>query len=63
MGLSVTIILTCSNIVISLLRKIIPSKIRIAAFIVVISTFVTMVDLLLQAFIRPCPVRSACLFR
>lgn len=51
MGLSVTIILTCSNIVISLLRKIIPSKIRIAAFIVVISTFVTMVDLLLQAFI------------
>ena len=51
MGLPVTIILTCSNIVISLLRKIIPSKIRIAAFIVVISTFVTMVDLLLQAFI------------
>lgn len=51
MGLSVTIILTCSNIVISLLRKIIPSKIRIAAFIVVISTFVTIVDLVLQAFI------------
>ena len=51
MGLSVTIILTCSNIVISLLRKVIPSKIRIAAFIVVISTFVTIVDLVLQAFI------------
>ena len=51
MGLSVTIILTCSNIVISLLRKVIPSKLRIAAFIVVISTFVTIVDLVLQAFI------------
>ena len=51
MGISVTIILTCSNIVISLLRKIIPNKIRIAAFIVVIAGFVTMVDLLLQAFL------------
>jgi electron transport complex protein RnfE len=51
MGVSVLIILTCSNIVISLLRKIIPSKIRIAAFIVVIAGFVTMVDLLLQAFL------------
>ena len=58
MGLSVTIILTCSNIVISLLRKIIPSKIRIAAFIVVISTFVTMVDLLLKGFV---PALSASL--
>jgi electron transport complex protein RnfE len=51
MGISVLIILTCSNIVISLLRKIIPDKIRIAAFIVVIAGFVTMVDLLLQAFL------------
>lgn len=51
MGLSVTIILMCSNIVISLLRKVIPSKIRIAAYIVVIAGFVTMVDLLLQAFL------------
>ena len=51
MGLSVTIILTCSNILISLLRKVIPSQIRIAAYIVIIAGFVTVVDLLLQAFI------------
>jgi len=51
MGVSVLIILTCSNIVISLLRKVIPQKIRIAAFIVVIAGFVTIVDLVLQAFI------------
>ena len=51
MGLSVTIILICSNIVISLLRKVIPSKIRIAAYIVVIAGFVTMVDLLMQAYL------------
>ena len=51
MGLSVTIILICSNIVISLLRKVIPNKIRIAAYIVVIAVFVTMFDLLLQAYV------------
>ena len=51
MGISVTIILLCSNIVISLLRKVIPSKIRIAAYIVVIAGFVTIVDLLLQAYL------------
>ncbi len=51
MGLSVLVILTCSNIVIAMLRKVIPSKIRIACYIVVIATFVTMVDLLLQAFV------------
>lgn len=50
MGLSVTIILTLSNIFISLLRKVIPAQVRIAAYIVVIAGFVTMVDLLLQAF-------------
>ena len=50
MGLSVTIILTLSNIFISLLRKIIPEQVRIACYIVVIAGFVTMVDLLLQAF-------------
>ena len=52
MGMSVLIILTCSNIVISLLRKIIPDQIRIAAYIVVIAGFVTMVDLLLQAYFQ-----------
>lgn len=51
MGLSVMIILTCSNVVISALRKIIPNKVRIACYIVVIAGFVTMVDLLLKAFV------------
>lgn len=51
MGVSVLVILTCCNIVIALLRKIIPNKIRIACYVVVIATFVTMVDLILQAFL------------
>ena len=50
MGASVTIILTLSNIFIPLLRRVIPQQVRIAAYIVVIAGFVTMVDLLLQAF-------------
>ena len=51
MGLSVLIILTCCNVVISAIRKIIPDEIRLAIFVVVIAGFVTIVDLLLQAFI------------
>ena len=51
MGISVTIILICSNVLISALRKVIPSQIRIAAYIVIIAAFVTIVDLLLQAFL------------
>ena len=51
MGLSVTVILICSNVLISALRKVIPSQIRIAAYIVIIASFVTIVDLLLQAFL------------
>ena len=51
MGLSVLVILTCANVVISLLRKIIPNKVRIACYIVVIAGFVTIVDLLIQAFL------------
>lgn len=51
MGLSVTIILICSNVLISALRKVIPSQIRIAAYIVIIAGFVTIVDLMLQAFL------------
>jgi len=51
MGVSVLIILTASNIVISAIRKIVPNKIRIAMYIVVIAGFVTCVDLLLQAFL------------
>ena len=51
MGLTTTAVLICSNTVISLLRKCIPSKIRIPAFVVIIASFVTMIDLLLQAYI------------
>ena len=51
MGVSVTIILTLSNIFISLLRKVIPNEVRIACYIVVIAGFVTCVDLLLKAFV------------
>ena len=51
MGISVTIILACSNIVISLVRKLIPEQIRIACYIVIVAGFVTIVDLVLQAFL------------
>jgi electron transport complex protein RnfE len=51
MGLAVTIILICSNMLISALRKVIPSQIRIAAYITIIAGFVTVVDLLLQALL------------
>ena len=51
MGLAVTVILICSNVLISALRKVIPSQIRIAAYITIIAGFVTVVDLCLQAFL------------
>ncbi len=51
MGLAVTIITICSNVLISALRKVIPSQVRIAAYITIIAGFVTVVDLLLKAFI------------
>ena len=51
MGVMVIAVLTCSNVVISALRKIIPSKVRIACYIVVIAGFVTMVDLLIKGFV------------
>lgn len=51
MGLAVTFVLMCSNFVISVLRKMIPSKVRIAAYIVIIAGFVTIVDLSLQAYL------------
>ena len=51
MGLAVTVILICSNVLISALRKVIPNQIRIAAYIVIIAGFVTIVDLALQAFL------------
>ena len=51
MGLATTFVLICSNVVISLLKNLIPDKVRIPAFIVVIATFVTMVQLLMQAYL------------
>ena len=51
MGIAVTIITICSNVMISALRKVIPSQVRIAAYITIIAGFVTIVDLLLKAFI------------
>ena len=53
MGLAVTVITICSNILISALRKVIPSQVRIAAYITIIAGFVTVVDLFLKAFIPP----------
>jgi len=58
MGLSVLVILTCCNVVISLIRKIIPNEIRLAIFVVIIAGFVTIVDLVLKAYI---PALSASL--
>lgn len=51
MGISVLIILTCCNVAVSAIRKIIPNEIRLAIFVVIIAGFVTIVDLLLKAFI------------
>ncbi len=50
MGLATLAVLICSNLVVSQLRKLIPKKVRIPAFIVVIASFVTMVDLTMNAF-------------
>ncbi len=50
MGVAVIFVLVCSNILVSLLRNIIPSKVRIACFIVIIATFVIVVELLMQAY-------------
>jgi len=53
MGLATTFVLICSNVLISALRNIIPSKVRIACYIIIIATFVTVVELLMQAFAYP----------
>jgi electron transport complex protein RnfE len=50
MGLAATFVLVCSNVFISMLRKIIPKQVRIPAFIVVIASFVTIADLVLHAY-------------
>ena len=51
MGLSATFVLVCSNLVISLVRKLIPSKIRIASYIVIIAAFVSIIEMLLKAYL------------
>jgi len=53
MGMAVVFVLVCSNMLVSLLRNIIPSKVRIACFIVIIATFVIVVELLMQAYTYP----------
>lgn len=51
MGLAASVVLICSNIVISALRKVIPSKVRIPAYVVIIAGFVSMVQMLVKAFL------------
>ncbi len=53
MGLATTFVLVCANILVSMLRKAVPPKVRIACFIIIIATFVTLVELLMQAFAYP----------
>ena len=50
MGMATTFVLVCSNILVSVLRNVIPSKVRIACFIVIIATFVTVVEFMMQAY-------------
>lgn len=51
MGLAATVVLVCSNALVSLLRKVIPDKVRIPAYVLIIATFVTLVEMLLRKFI------------
>jgi len=53
MGVATTFVLLCSNLLVSLLRNTIPAKVRIACYIVIIATFVTIVELVMQAFTYP----------
>jgi electron transport complex protein RnfE len=53
MGLATTFVLLCSNILVSLLRKVIPAKVRIACFIIIIASFVIVVEQMMQAFAYP----------
>jgi electron transport complex protein RnfE len=53
MGVAVTFVLICSNVLISMLRNVIPKRVRIACYIVVIATFVTVVELVMQAYAYP----------
>ena len=53
MGVATTFVLVCSNVLVSVLRKVIPAKVRIACYIVIIATFVTVVELVMQAYAYP----------
>jgi len=53
MGIATTFVLVCSNLLVSMLRNVIPAKIRIACYIIIIATFVTVVELLMQAYAYP----------
>ncbi len=53
MGVATTFVLVCSNVLVSSLRKVIPAKVRIACYIIIIATFVTVVELVMQAFTYP----------
>ncbi len=61
MGLATTFVLVCSNVVISLLKKFIPGQVRIPAFIVIIATFVTVVQMVMEAYV-PALYKSLGLF-
>lgn len=51
MGIAATVVLVCSNLLVSLLRKVIPDRVRIPAYVLIIATFVTMVEMLLRKFV------------
>ena len=53
MGLASTFVLVCSNVLVSLLRNVIPAKVRIASYIVIIASFVVIVELAMQAYVYP----------
>jgi len=53
MGVATTFVLVCSNVLVSSLRKVIPAKVRIACYIIIIATFVTVVELVMQAYTYP----------
>lgn len=53
MGLATTFVLVCSNVLVSIMRKVIPSDVRVPCFIVVIATFVTIVKMMMQAYAYP----------
>lgn len=53
MGVATTFVLVCSNMLVSLLRNVIPDKVRIACYIIIIATFVTVVELVMQAYTYP----------